>query len=132
MLNLNPNVLFRIYKQNHLHVLLFRPTNGYWWITLLQNEYIGISSQWTFKHAVNEPIRHSMNLSGKEDVLERFCQDFENNLQNANDADDIEELHQRIQELQLENRRLQNQVSDSFKSLSEAVSVVVRSISLKI
>ncbi|KAI2647898.1 V-type ATP synthase subunit D [Labeo rohita] len=79
-LNQHPDVLFRIYTQDRLHVLLFRPTDDGWWINTLRDEYRGISAQWTFKHAANQPIRHVMNLSGNRGELERFCNEFPHNL----------------------------------------------------
>ncbi|KAI2647895.1 LARGE xylosyl- and glucuronyltransferase 2-B [Labeo rohita] len=116
-LNQHPDVLFRIYTQGRLHVLLFRPTDDGWWINILRDEYRGISAQWTFKHAANQPIRHVMNLSGNRGELERFCNEFPHNLGTFNAhvqepeilRATIEELEARIRDLELENRRLRQQ-----------------------
>lgn len=114
MLNQNPDILFRIYSKGKLHVLLFRPTNDSWWIRKLRDQYPGISSQWTFKHADNRPIRHVMNLSGKKVLLEHFCEMFPVNRDRALDhLEEVQELRRRIRnlnlninDLKLENRYL--------------------------
>lgn len=137
-LNEHPDVLFRIYRRDRLHVLLFRPTDDGWWIKKLRDEYSGIFSQWTFQHAVNQPIRHVMNLSGNRDELERFCDEFPHNLEACNahvrETEDltarirnlrekieddsatiqdleekIQDLEERIRDLELENRRQRQQ-----------------------
>lgn len=127
----HPDVLFRIYTRQHLHVLLFRPTDDGWWIKKLKDEYNGIFCQWTFKHAVNEPIRHVMNLQGDRDELQRFCDEFPANLEAFNahvqetedlratirdlrvtiedDSATIQDLEERIRDLELENRRRKQQ-----------------------
>jgi len=107
-LNQHPDILFTIFCEARLHVLLFRPTDDCLWIRILRDQYPGISSQWTFKHAVNRPIRHVMNLSGRQDLLQRFCNDFQQNLI-GNDDGEVEALNARITELQLENRTLRRQ-----------------------
>ncbi len=130
-LNEHPDVLFKIYCVGRLHILLFRPTDDGWWIKKLKDEYEGISAQWTFKHAVNEPIRHAMNLSGDRDELQRFCHEFPANLEAFNahvqetedltariinltetvedDRATIQDLEERIRDLELENRRQRQQ-----------------------
>nr|XP_001338885.3 uncharacterized protein LOC100001846 isoform X1 [Danio rerio] len=133
-LNNNPNVLFRIYREGLLHILLFRPTANIFWRRLLQEEYQDI----TFQHTVEEPIGHTMNLSGNREELERFCDNFRNNLQRANNAEnemvgnnledanlenannnnhdnEIEELQQRIRELELENTQLRQQRDENLQ-----------------
>ncbi|XP_059420444.1 uncharacterized protein LOC132155750 [Carassius carassius] len=130
-LNQHPDVLFRIYCEDGLHVLLFRPTDDGWWVNVIKDRYRGISAQWTFKHAVNRPIRHAMNLSGDRDELQRFCDEFPGNLEecraHVQETEDlratieehrttiedlretIEDLEERIRDLDLENRRLRQQ-----------------------
>lgn len=137
-LNEHPDVLFRIYRRDRLHVLLFRPTDDGWWINTLRDGYNGIFSQWTFKHAVNQPIRHVMNLSGDRDELQRFCDEFPDNLEtfkaHVQETEDlrtrirnleetveddratiqdlgerIQDLEERIRDLELENRRQRQQ-----------------------
>lgn len=120
-LNRNPDVVFRIYCQDRLHVLLFRPTEDSWWINIIRDNYRGIFAQWTFQHAVNQPIRHSMNLSGDRDELQRFCDEFPGNLEafhaHVQETEDlratiedqretIQDLEERIRDLELENRTL--------------------------
>ncbi len=120
-LNEHPDVLFRIYCQSHLHVLLFRPTDDGWWIHKLKNEYRGISAQWTFKHAVNKPIRHVMNLSGNRKELQRFCDDFPGNLRACNahvqETEDLraemEDLKEKVQKLILKNKNLKQMYKES-------------------
>ncbi|XP_026086248.1 uncharacterized protein LOC113061401 [Carassius auratus] len=80
-LNQHPNILFRINRKDRLHVLLFRPTGDSWWINIIKENYGGIFAQWTFQHADNQPIRHAMNLSGNRDELQRFCDEFPDNLE---------------------------------------------------
>ncbi|KAF4101089.1 hypothetical protein G5714_017521 [Onychostoma macrolepis] len=137
-LNEHPDVLFRIYRRDRLHVLLFRPSDDGWWIKKLRDGFNGIFSQWTFKHAVNQPIRHVMNLSGDRDELQRFCDEFPVNLEEFNahvqetedltarirnlrekiedDSETIRDLEERIQDLEerigdleLENRKQRQQ-----------------------
>lgn len=109
----NPDILFRVYRQTELHVLLFRPTNDSWWIRTLRDRYPAISAQWTFQHAVDQPIRHVMNLSGDRRRLQRFCDDFPNNRLTSLEDEDlratvqdlraaIEDLRVGIQDLKLE------------------------------
>nr|XP_009291645.1 uncharacterized protein LOC100001846 isoform X3 [Danio rerio] len=113
-LNNNPNVLFIVNE----HLLLFRPTANIFWIQLLQEEYQDITSQWTFK-CTNLPdlaLHHTMNLSGNRKALQRFCNNFRNNLQRANNyKNEIEELQQRIQDLQLVNTQLQQQRDENLQ-----------------
>lgn len=130
-LNQHPDVLFRINRKDRLHVLLFRPTGDSWWIDIIKENYGGIFAQWTFQHADNQPIRHAMNLSGNRDELQRFCDEFPDNLEafraHVQETEDlratiedlrekieddnaaIQDLEERIRELDLENRRLRQQ-----------------------
>ncbi|XDV28485.1 hypothetical protein PO909_031790 [Leuciscus waleckii] len=86
-LNQHPDILFQIFCEGRLQVLLFRPTNDNLWIKILRDQYPGISSQWTHKHAVNQPIRHVMNLAGNHIELKKFCDEFQQNL-HVDDGED--------------------------------------------
>ncbi|KAG7333528.1 hypothetical protein KOW79_003663 [Hemibagrus wyckioides] len=82
-LHKNPDVLFRIYKEERLHVLLFMPTNAEEWKKVIQdriqectNRPIDPSFQLTERRSVNGylPI---INMSGPEHHLEHFCDSFD-------------------------------------------------------
>ncbi|KAK3548747.1 hypothetical protein QTP70_019453 [Hemibagrus guttatus] len=123
-LHRNPDVLFRIYKQQTLHVLLFMPTNSDEWKKVIQdriqdhnNRRIDPSFQLTERRSVNGhlPI---INMSGPEHHLELICDSFDplysqvqENIRNRasaqrNFAAEIEELNVRIRELQEEIQML--------------------------
>ncbi|ROL42118.1 hypothetical protein DPX16_1303 [Anabarilius grahami] len=106
-LNQHPDVLFRVYRRGHLHVLLFRPTDGLQWMRLFRDRHEHLFAQWTIRH---RQIRDVISVSGQMEELEGFCDRFIQHLQGFQDNDDeIEELRARIRELELENRRLREQ-----------------------
>lgn len=121
--NQNPDVLFRIYSQGRLHILSFDATEKSWWMGLILTEYNRISAQWNIRH-VNQPFRTMINLTGKAQDLEMFCDSFPNHLERCQEEvneiqhrngrihdleAEIQDLQGRIQDLELENRRRRQQ-----------------------
>lgn len=115
----NPDVLFRIYCQGRLHMVLLRPTNpGEWTRVILSRITTNLSFQMTKKRGVNDIFK--ITMSGTQEELGRLCDDFDRlyvevmtNSQDGgaaaqrNPEDDVEELRARIKELELENKKLQ-------------------------
>ncbi|ROL46155.1 hypothetical protein DPX16_0316 [Anabarilius grahami] len=119
-LTVNPDILFKVYRREELHVLLFRPTNDIWWIRTLRDRYIGISAQWTFKHADDQPKRHNMNLSGDRSQLQRFCDDFPNNrLMSLDNVEEVEELRATIEDLRARIQDLEATIQDLEASMED-------------
>lgn len=120
-LDTHRDVLFKIYKPVHpptlenLCDLLFRPkSDPVHWMKLIRNRYDNITVQWTLRQ-VTAPLRNVISITGGSKELQRFCAEFPQNLEDVNataneipdnneeEAERIQELEARIQELQLEN-----------------------------
>lgn len=114
ILHENPDVLFRIFHQGKLHVLLFMPSNEEEWKKMIQSRIPPtVSFQLTERCAVRGrlPIIH---MSGHEEALECICDSFDQlynevmeNIQHGgatqrNIAAELEEVKMRIRELELE------------------------------
>ncbi len=67
-LSTNPNVLFRIYKQDRLHILQFRSIHFHAWVECLKS-YRLIK----FHH---NSICNEFSLCGPSDELQKFCNNF--------------------------------------------------------
>lgn len=127
-LHKNPDVLFRIYKEERLHVLLFMPTNAEEWKKVIQdriqdrtNRPTDPSFQLTERRSVNGylPI---INMSGPEHHLEHICDSFDQlynqvqeNIRNRAStqrdfAAEILEINVRIREVQEEIQRLRRRL----------------------
>ncbi|KAB5574642.1 hypothetical protein PHYPO_G00211360 [Pangasianodon hypophthalmus] len=116
----NPDVLFRIYQQDRLHMVMFRPSDPGEWMRLIQSRITNLSFQLTRKRSANDIFKISM--SGPQEHLDRFCQDFDQlydefmkKMQDGGAAaqnnleDEVEELKVRIRELELEIKKLRKQ-----------------------
>ncbi|KAF4071866.1 hypothetical protein AMELA_G00267810 [Ameiurus melas] len=111
-LQMNPDVLFKIYQEEKLHVLLFSPTDDEEWMRVIQNRFPA-SFELTRRRAVHGRLP-VINMSGPEEELERICARFdqlykevqENILDGEaaqkNLAAEIEELKLRIGKLEIE------------------------------
>lgn len=114
----NLDVLFRLYRQDRLHMLVFRTTHLVEWINVIQSRVTtNHSFQLTKRRGVNNLF--TITLSGSQEQLDSFCADFDQlydevmkSVQDGgaaaqrNPEDDVEELRQRIRELELENGKL--------------------------
>ncbi|XP_060780180.1 uncharacterized protein LOC132888166 isoform X2 [Neoarius graeffei] len=116
----NPDVLFRIYQQEKLHVLLFMQTNTEEWKKEIQKIIPPhVSLQLTERCEVKGDLP-IFNISGQESELEWLCNRFVehrnkviHNIQVAREQqDETEELRARVEELRLENNRLRGQLLD--------------------
>lgn len=116
----NPDVLFGVFKPVYPTIkkkpqsFLFRPkSDPIWWMMVIRNQYENLTVQWTLRR-VKEPVRDVITVSGKWEDLEEFCLKFSNHLQEINNNpvknspvdDHIEDLTARIQDLELENKKL--------------------------
>ncbi|XDV28403.1 hypothetical protein PO909_031722 [Leuciscus waleckii] len=122
----NEDVLFGVYTpvfppiEKNPQCFLFRPKRDpIWWMTIIRKQNKKLTVQWTHRRATG-PARDVINVSGKWEHLEIFCRKFPIHLQEINDNpagnnpvdDHIEDLTARIQDLQLENRRLRQQLQN--------------------
>lgn len=117
----NPDVLFRIYQRGRLHMLLLRTAHAGEWMTAIQTRITTSQSfQLTKRRTVNNIF--TITLAGPQEELRRFCDEFDQlhdgvmeSIQDGgaaaqgNPGDELEELRQRIGELELENQRLRRQ-----------------------
>ncbi len=72
-LSTNPNVLFRIYKQGHLHILKFRSIHFGAWVERLKSNRL-IKFQHNF-------ICHMFSLYGPSGELQKLCNEYNENLE---------------------------------------------------
>ncbi|KAK2894396.1 hypothetical protein Q8A67_011625 [Cirrhinus molitorella] len=73
-LSKNPDVLFRIYRQGHLHMLQFRSAYYDGWVRCLKSYSEIIFQRLPFND-------HAFSLCGPSDELERFCDNYQKSLQ---------------------------------------------------
>ncbi len=71
-LSTNPNVLFRIYKKGHLHILQFSSIHYDEWVLCLK------SYQINFQHLITLNV---FSLCGPSSKLQRFCDEYNENLE---------------------------------------------------
>lgn len=124
----NHDVLFRIYQFNpvrRLHMVIFRTAHPAEWMRVMQSRAAAPnqSFQLTKRRDVNNFF--TITMSGRQEELQTLCEDF-NQLHDqvmksiqdeeaaaaatqGNPEDDVEELRERIRELELENRNLRGQ-----------------------
>lgn len=112
----NLDVLFRTYRQGRLHMLILKTAHPVVWMTAVQTRITISQSFQRKRHTVNNIF--TITLSGPQADLQRFCDEFDQlhdgvmqSIQDGgaaaqgNPGDELEELRQRIRELELENGR---------------------------
>lgn len=120
----NPDVLFKVYQEGNLHMVFLSTTGpGVWMMKIQDRITTQLSFQMTKKRTENNIFK--ITMSGRQEELQHFCDDFHqlhdevmtitldegaatpNDPQDNDDGeDDVEELRERIRELELENRNL--------------------------
>ncbi|XDV28496.1 hypothetical protein PO909_031800 [Leuciscus waleckii] len=96
----HPDIVFRCVKEARLSCLVFRSTNEGFWMRILREFYRNISVQWNYKH---EDKKYILSLSGDETELNRFCDEFRENLHvDVEVREEVDVLNAGIADLQLE------------------------------
>lgn len=110
----NPDVLFRIYQDEKLHVLLLKPSNDEEWMKAIQNRISPTQSFQLTKRCAVKGDLPIINMCGAIDTLEIICEEFDQlynvvmeNIQLGEAAAssreaEIDELKIRIRELEVE------------------------------